>query len=188
MLAWVVIDRRHLRQSPQSRFIRALPLPASLLNFQLLTFNLPLFNVATFQPSNLPTCKPSKSFRCNTYGSPRKCCKQKTYGLAKPFRCNTYKKTGGPILQAKRSSPCPTLPPFGDSDLRTFQRAKRLDAFPAYFPSSVRSSKFRIPQPLCLPLLRKLPGCTQTIPIPELATRQSPLAIPPAGSILWVAI
>ncbi len=36
-----------------------------------------------------------KSFSCNTYGSPRKCCKQKTYGLAKPFRCNTYKKQGG---------------------------------------------------------------------------------------------
>ena len=35
-----------------------------------------------------------KSFSCNTYGSPRKCCKQKTYGQAKPFRCNTYKKQG----------------------------------------------------------------------------------------------
>src|SRR6266852_2858578 len=35
-----------------------------------------------------------KSFSCNTYESPRKCCKQKTYGLAKPFRCNTYKKQG----------------------------------------------------------------------------------------------
>src|SRR5712664_4960428 len=36
-----------------------------------------------------------KSFSRNTYGPPRKCCKQKTYGLAKPFRCNTYKKHGG---------------------------------------------------------------------------------------------
>src|SRR5713226_2630590 len=36
-----------------------------------------------------------KSFSCNTYGSPYKCCKQKTYGQAKPFRCNTYKKQGG---------------------------------------------------------------------------------------------
>ena len=35
-----------------------------------------------------------KSFSCNTYESPPKCCKQKTYGLAKPFRCNTYKKQG----------------------------------------------------------------------------------------------
>jgi len=37
----------------------------------------------------------SKSFNCNTYGSPRKCRKQKTYGVNKPFRCNTYKKQGG---------------------------------------------------------------------------------------------
>src|ERR1700719_4128023 len=36
-----------------------------------------------------------KSFVCNTYGSPRKCCKQKTYGAAKFFRCNTYKKHRG---------------------------------------------------------------------------------------------
>src|SRR5712692_2346869 len=36
-----------------------------------------------------------KSFSCNTYGTPRKCCKQRAYGLAKPFRCNTYKKHGG---------------------------------------------------------------------------------------------
>src|SRR6266478_5724379 len=43
MLAWVVIHRRHLRQSPQSRLMRALPLPASPLNLQLLAFNLPTF-------------------------------------------------------------------------------------------------------------------------------------------------
>jgi hypothetical protein len=36
----------------------------------------------------------SKFFICNTYAAPRKCCKQKTYGLAKPFRCNIYKKPG----------------------------------------------------------------------------------------------
>ncbi len=36
-----------------------------------------------------------KSFSCNTYRPPRKCCKQKTYGLAKLFTCNTYKKHGG---------------------------------------------------------------------------------------------
>src|SRR6267143_2923918 len=42
------------------------------------------------------TSHPSfKSFRYNTYGSPRKCCKQKTYDQAKPFRCNTYEKQGG---------------------------------------------------------------------------------------------
>jgi hypothetical protein len=36
-----------------------------------------------------------KSFRCNTYEYPRKCCKQKTYGLAKRFRCNNLQKTRG---------------------------------------------------------------------------------------------
>jgi hypothetical protein len=36
-----------------------------------------------------------KSFSCNTYEPPRKCCKQKTYDQPKPFRCNTYKKPGG---------------------------------------------------------------------------------------------
>src|SRR6266852_5338903 len=45
-----------------------------------------------------PTQRPRKSFSCNTYGSPRKCCKQKTYGRAKPFRCNTYKKQGEGVL------------------------------------------------------------------------------------------
>ena len=93
MLRWVVIYRRHLRQSPQSRFIHALPLPASPLNLQLLTSNHPLFNIPTCTPSNLPNS--SKFFSCNTYGSPRKCCKQKTYSPAKRFRCNTYKKQGG---------------------------------------------------------------------------------------------
>src|SRR6266478_5137609 len=39
-----------------------------------------------------------KSFSCNTYGSPRKCCKQKTYDVTKPFRCNTYKKHRGRAL------------------------------------------------------------------------------------------
>ena len=49
-----------------------------------------------FQPLtfNLQPLRPPKSFSCNTYGSPRKCCKQKTYGLAKPFRCNIYKIQG----------------------------------------------------------------------------------------------
>jgi len=41
-------------------------------------------------------CSPCfNSFSCNTYGFPRKCCKQKTYNLTKPFKCNTYAKRGG---------------------------------------------------------------------------------------------
>ena len=47
-----------------------------------------------------------KSFSCNTYGSPRKCCKQKTYGRTNPFRCNTYKKPGVGAVESDR-------PPYG---------------------------------------------------------------------------
>lgn len=39
---------------------------------------------------------PPKSFKCNTSGPPRKCCKQKIYCKANLFRFNTYKKHGGP--------------------------------------------------------------------------------------------
>jgi len=47
-----------------------------------------------------------KSFTCNTYGPPCKCCKQKTYCLAKSFRCNTYKKEGwGCLFREHRTSP-----------------------------------------------------------------------------------
>jgi len=49
---------------------------------------------------------PPNSFNCNTYGPPRKCCKHKTYTIAKSFGCNTYKKTGGALLPSRR----PTRP------------------------------------------------------------------------------
>src|SRR6266850_1626361 len=61
-------------------------------------FTPPLFLLTDHRPLNCPGpvgvtahyCL--NSFSC-TYGSPRKCCKQKTYGIAKPFRC-TYKNMG----------------------------------------------------------------------------------------------
>src|SRR5260370_13089260 len=62
----------------------------STFNFQTCSNSFP-YLVTSLLPSFL--CL--KSFICNTYGSPRKCCKQKTYAPAKPFRCNTYKKHGG---------------------------------------------------------------------------------------------
>src|SRR6266404_3297937 len=74
MVAWVVIYRRHLRQSPQSRLMRALPLPASPLNLQLLAFNLPLFLPFRFYSStfnrfliNVPF---PKFFPCHTSETP----------------------------------------------------------------------------------------------------------------------
>ena len=42
-----------------------------------------------------PTWCNLSSFKINTYGPLRICCKQKAYTKAKPFSCNTYKKHGG---------------------------------------------------------------------------------------------
>jgi len=59
-----------------------------------------------------PTVRPHKSFSCNTYGSPRKCCKQKTYAKAKSFRFRTYKKQGwGPRLATRM---CILSPPTAE--------------------------------------------------------------------------
>jgi len=171
MLAWVVIDRRHLWQSPQSRFIRALPLQSSPLNFQLLTFNLPLFSVPTFQPSSLPACKPSESFSCSTYGSPRKYCKQKTYGLSKPFRCNTYKKHGD-----------------GVGSHQNFQ----LSTQPSSSPKSLPYNPFADPHPLSLypAIFYKKGGGKSASPVPFF--HQSPVTDHesqfPTSSILWIAL
>jgi hypothetical protein len=51
------------------------------------------FRLRRFRRADV-SCAP-KSFICNTYEPPRKRCKQKTYGFAKPFRCNIYAKHGG---------------------------------------------------------------------------------------------
>jgi hypothetical protein len=56
------------------------------------------------------------SFIRNTYGSPRKCCKQKTYRKPKSFRCNTYKKHGG----GGSSTPTFDSSTFNSSTLRLF--------------------------------------------------------------------
>jgi hypothetical protein len=42
-----------------------------------------------------PTLHLRNPFNYNTYKSPYKCCKQKTYAKANSFKCNTYKKQGG---------------------------------------------------------------------------------------------
>src|SRR5712692_8475923 len=106
MVAWVVIDRQHLPRA--ARGPRQARKPCRLLaSFPVL---IPISHSSS--PILLPTdrcpltCPDRvgvtahycfKSFRCNTYRPPRKCCKQKTYALAKPFRCNTYKKQGGGV-------------------------------------------------------------------------------------------
>ena len=81
----------------------------------LLTSLLPFLTIAlSSSPDPVGvTARPcSKSFTCNTYSPPRKCCKQKTYGLAKPFRCNTYKKQGGSFSTFRRADEGPIYPPY----------------------------------------------------------------------------
>src|SRR5260370_6013428 len=72
------------------------------------------------------------SFSCNTYASPRKCCKQKTYGKAKPFRCNTYKKLGG-TPPSGVSSPAPRQSCYlrfsADTKMLQLRAARTLIAF-----------------------------------------------------------
>ena len=96
MLACLVDFRSQLRHASQlGGLFPFSPYITSLLPYFLFPPS-PDENPVTATPERTvltPYCH--KSFSCNIYGSPRKCCKQKTYGLAKPFRCNTYKKQGG---------------------------------------------------------------------------------------------
>src|SRR5713101_9104601 len=73
-----------------------------------------------------------KSFICNTYAPPRKCCKQKTYDRAKSFSCNTYKKQGGRILQTKGFSLASPFP-----DVSTCGRS--------HVPSPILRTLFQVP-------------------------------------------
>src|SRR6266404_2889664 len=102
-------------------------LPYSSSHILLLTAHRPLTcPVGVTAPYRL------KSFSCNTYGFPRKCGKQKTYGTAKPFRCNTYKKHGGGREippSSERFNACfrPILFPF--TLLRTLLQPPRTQLF-----------------------------------------------------------
>ena len=82
--------------------------PGSLSNFSKFFPPLPV----TFSP----TVRSRKSFSRNTYGSLRKWCKQRTYGMAKSFRSNTYKNWGegcnGPLWSYLQTGTLPRLIPF----------------------------------------------------------------------------
>src|SRR6266478_226228 len=70
--------------------------------------------IGPHEATSSPTVRLRKSFSCNTYGFPRKCCKQKTYRKANSFRCNTYKKQGEggtlPVRSADRPFVTSLLP------------------------------------------------------------------------------
>ena len=66
------------------------PDPVGRLRVRLVFLCFPKPSTFDSRPSLFP-----KSFSCNTYGFPRKCCKQKTYSMVKLLRCNAYKKQAG---------------------------------------------------------------------------------------------
>jgi len=123
-----VLMRRHSIPLSPALFTRSAEWPLEgLVSPQFLS---PVFLLTDHCP---PTCPDPvrvaahscfKSFTCNTYGSPRKCCKQKTYGTAKPFRCNTYRKPGVGV---------PRLSTFRRADVPACRRGS--DLSPLFSPS-----------------------------------------------------
>src|SRR5882762_11370942 len=89
------------------------PDPVGRLRVRLVFLCFPKPSTFDSRPSLFP-----KSFSCNTYGYPRKCCKQKTYSMVKLLRCNAYKKQAGwggaIVLPGRISIPvrCPDLSPL----------------------------------------------------------------------------
>jgi hypothetical protein len=82
------------------------------------------------------------------------------------FVCHSYENTGGVGYSSQNGTQHLQKTGGGASRARSSISGR---AQP-YFPSSVHSSKFRMLQVLCLPLLRKLPGCGGILPILGLAT------------------
>src|SRR6266849_1097299 len=159
MLAWVVIYRRRLRHST--------PMPSSLrLCVQL----------STSQGSNLPLCflflftslPPDFLTSRSPYPpAPTPQASLPTIALS-PLGATLMDvpaSVANKRLTARLSSLDATLTRNGGHVLQTKYFFSVLAPFACpCLPSSVRSSKFRIPQPLCLPLLRKLPGVYQQFP------------------------
>jgi len=168
MLPWLVIDRHQPRALPLPALllnVQTCQRSHVLTSFAPNSFPLNLFadphpltpvpsifyensggagGTSTFRSQAVtfsPTLRPHKSFNCNTYRPPRKCCKRKTYGLAKSFRCNTYKKTGGTsfepniLLSASRFF---YVWSFKRSEVQTFS----ISHLPYTLPSSVSCNSF----------------------------------------------
>ncbi len=117
-------SRLHLGAPPSSTLQRSnVPTFKRSNDSVLLTSLLPYLTIALSScpdPVGVNARYCLNSFSCNTYGPPRKCCKQKTYGLAKPFRCNTYKKHGvGVPVMVNQESDKDSWPerPLGAKDL-----------------------------------------------------------------------
>jgi hypothetical protein len=146
------------------------PIPSSLRTLRLCV------QLSRPDPARVTAHYCFKSFRRNTYGSPASVANKRLTARLSPLDA-TLTKNGGHVLQTKYFFS--VLAPFACPCL----------------PSSVRSSKFRIPQPLCLPLLRKLPGVYQQFPFwNSTCVLANPFPTPlssfnsPPGGILWVAL
>src|SRR5260370_9797402 len=125
-----------------------------------------LFRINTCKTASKQTAL--TAFRINTsWGRPHFA--QFWYNLT-PFRINTCKSV------SKQT----TLTSFR---MNTYEKHRGVgEAFnsPFHLPYTLPTSKFRIPQPLCLPLLRKHPGCGGILPILECAICYfTTVAVPP---------
>ncbi len=103
----------------------------------------------------LPTPRPRKSFSGNTYGPPRKCCKQKTYGRANSFRCNTYKKQGGGGPEGN------CTPGISQNRCSFFSCSYKLPSFSSRRTASLFSCAYKLPisQALCFDIHASDGGC-----------------------------
>jgi len=121
-----------------------------------------------------------KSFRCNTYVSPRICCKQKTYGRAKFLRCNTYKKHGGggpilPVLElTPRQSPLHSSPLFSRTyalpilQLLSFHtHACNGGVYPPHHPGRPLVHNGQLPVQLRFPTSHESPVTRSHPPVPN---------------------
>src|SRR5882762_7201311 len=147
------------------------PIPSSLRTLRLCV------QISRPDPARVTAHYCFKSFRRNTYGSPASVANKRLPARLSPLDATLTKNGGGASFKPNTFSL--SWPPFACPCL----------------PSSVRSSKFRIPQPLCLPLLRKLPGVYQQFPFwNSTCVLANPFPYPlssfnsPPGGILWVAL
>jgi hypothetical protein len=83
-----MISSHHARRSAPFRHRDKIPVAINPLDFCA-------FAGGLREESALTNCDARNSFRLRTYEASCKCCKQKTYSIAKSFRCNTYKKQRG---------------------------------------------------------------------------------------------
>ena len=133
------LDLRTLRRSdsvpsysPSPIFLPTDHCPLTCPELAAVTAHYPRKTFPYLVTSLPPYFRFSKSFSCNTYRSPRKCCKQKTYAAAKPFRCNTYKKQAvGVFVPFWNLPPSLHFPFFSHTYVEPILQPLCFDGFPS---------------------------------------------------------